>query len=54
MVAEWDNSVRSAVRRANLRFRNAGAYSWVSLAMYAAMAEEGAVRRMTGRIGVCT
>jgi hypothetical protein len=47
MVAEWDNSVKRAVRKANLQLQNQGAYSWVSLAMYAIMAEEGAARRMT-------
>jgi len=48
MVKEWDESVSGAVRRANLRFKDGRAYSWVSLGLYAIFAEEGAVRRMTG------
>lgn len=54
MVREWDSSVMSAVRRANLRFQNGGAYSWVSLALYATMAQEGALRRMAGQADACT
>ena len=48
MVKEWDQSVKGAVRRANLRFKDGRAYSWVSLGLYAIFAEEGAVRRMNG------
>jgi hypothetical protein len=52
-VGEWDESVRGAVRRANLRFKNERAYPWVSLGLYSAMAKEGAVRRMNGQAGAC-
>ncbi|MBL9098370.1 MAG: hypothetical protein JNK07_15680 [Alphaproteobacteria bacterium] len=52
-VDEWDNSVKGAVRRANLRFKDGRAYSWVSLGLYAVMAEEGAVRRMNGTADAC-
>ncbi|MCE9524284.1 MAG: hypothetical protein K8S25_17835 [Alphaproteobacteria bacterium] len=48
MVKEWDESVKGAVRRANLRFKDGRAYAWVSLGLYAFFAEEGAVRRMNG------
>ncbi len=53
MVGDWDSSVMKAVRKARLGFQNGSAYSWVSLAMYATMAEEGAVRRMNGKAGAC-
>jgi hypothetical protein len=52
-VDEWDNSVKGAVRRANLRFKDGRAYSWVSLGLYAVMAEEGAIRRMNGKADAC-
>lgn len=53
-VGEWDESLRGAVRRANLRFKDQRAYAWVSLGAYAAMAKEGAVRRMSGVADACT
>lgn len=53
MVKEWDESVKGAMRRANLRFNNAGTYSWISLGLYANMAEEGAMRRMNGGTASC-
>ena len=53
MVKEWDSSVMTAVKKANLRFKNGAAYSWVSLGVYATMAEEGAVRRMNGEADAC-
>jgi len=52
-VAEWDRSVGNAVNRARLRFRDQRALAWVSLGLYAAMAKEGAVRRMAGKAGAC-
>lgn len=54
MVKEWDESVKSAIRRANLRFNDGRAYSWVSLGVYAWMAEEGATRRMNGQAEPCS
>ena len=54
MVVEWDESLKSAVRRANLRFENVRAYSYVSLALYALMAEEGAMRRVAGTAEPCS
>ena len=54
MVKEWDSSVMSAVKKANLRFKNGAAYSWVSLGVYAAMAEEGAMRRTAGQAEACS
>ena len=53
MVKEWDSSVGSGIGRAKLRFQNRGALSWLSLAMYAVMAEEGAARRMNGQAEAC-
>jgi hypothetical protein len=53
MISEWDQSLKGAVRRANLRFKDGRAYSWVSLGAYAVMAEEGAVRRMNGNADGC-
>jgi hypothetical protein len=53
-VGEWDASVKSAVRRANLRFKDGRAYAWVSLGLYAVMAEEGAIRRMSGKADACS
>jgi len=52
-VSEWDESVKGAVRRANLRFKDGRAYAWVSLGLYAVMAEEGAIRRMSGNADAC-
>lgn len=52
-VSEWDESVKGAVRRANLRFKDGRAYAWVSLGLYAVMAEEGAIRRMSGKADAC-
>lgn len=52
-VGEWDASLRSSIGKARLGFQNARAYSWVSLGLYAIMAEEGAVRRMAGTAGPC-
>jgi len=54
MVREWDSSVSSGIGRANLQFRNRGALSWVSLGMYAVMAEEGAARRINGQAEPCS
>ena len=54
MVTEWDESVKGAIRRANLRFNDGRAYSWVSLGLYASMAEEGAMRRMNGGAEACS
>lgn len=53
-VKEWDESVKGAVRRANLRFKDGRAYAWVSLGLYAVMAEEGAIRRMSGKADACS
>jgi hypothetical protein len=53
MVKDWDQSMKGALRRANLRFQDGRAYSWVSLGVYAVMAEEGAVRRMAGKADGC-
>lgn len=53
MISEWDQSLKGAVRRANLRFQDGRAYSWVSLGVYAVMAEEGAIRRMAGKADGC-
>lgn len=53
MTKEWDVSVANAVRRANLRFENGRAYSWVSLGLYSIMAQEGAMRRMSGKADAC-
>ena len=53
-VSEWDESVKNAVRRANLRFKDGRAYAWVSLGLYAVMAEEGAIRRMNGQADACS
>lgn len=53
-VSEWDESVRNAMRRANLRFKDGRAYAWVSLGLYAVMAEEGAIRRMNGQAEACS
>lgn len=52
-VGEWDESVRGAVRRANLRFKDGRAYAWVSLGIYASVAQEGALRRMAGKAEPC-
>jgi hypothetical protein len=52
-VDEWDESVKNAVRRANLRFKDGRAYAWVSLGLYAVMAQEGALRRMNGKADAC-
>jgi hypothetical protein len=54
MVGEWDESVKSAVRKANLRFEDGRAYPFVALALYAVMAEEGAMRRVAGAVEPCT
>jgi len=54
MVKEWDSSVNSGIGRANLGFRNRSALPWLSLAMYAVMAEEGAARRMNGQAETCS
>ncbi len=54
MVKEWDTSVGNGIGRANLRFQNRGALSWLSLAMYAVMGEEGTARRMNGQADTCT
>lgn len=54
MVTEWDESVRGAVRRANLGFKDGRAYSWVSMGLYAIFAEEGAMRRMMGKADACS
>jgi hypothetical protein len=54
MVHDWDDAVRKGIRRANLGFRNGAAYPWVSLAMYAVMGQEGAVRRMNGKADACS
>lgn len=53
MVKEWDESVAGALRRARLRFNNAGTYPWISLGVYANMAEEGAMRRLKGGTAGC-
>jgi hypothetical protein len=53
MVKEWDESVKGAMRRAQLRFNNSGTYAWISLGLYANMAEEGAVRRLNGGSAAC-
>lgn len=53
MVKEWDESVAGAMRRARLRFNNAGTYPWISLGVYANMAEEGAMRRLKGGTAAC-
>lgn len=52
-VSEWDESVKGAVRRANLRFKDGRAYAWVSLGLYTIMAQEGAIRRMSGKADAC-
>lgn len=52
-VTAWDQSVASAVRRANLRFKNDRARAWVSLGLYAIMGQEGAIRRMSGQADAC-
>lgn len=54
MVGEWDQSLKSAIGKARLGFKDARAYSWVSLGLYAIMAEEGAMRRMAGKAGACS
>lgn len=54
MIKEWDDSVRSAMRRARLRFNNSGTNAWISLGVYANMAEEGAIRRMSGKAEACS
>jgi hypothetical protein len=48
MVGEWDESMKATVRRSNLHFKNGRAYAWVSLGVYAIVAEEGAMRRFDG------
>jgi hypothetical protein len=53
-VTEWDGSIKNAIKRANVRFTDQRAYSWLSLGLYASMAEEGALRRMAGRAGACS
>lgn len=53
MVKEWDESVGAAMRRARLRFNNSGTYAWISLGIYANMAQEGAIRRMNGQAEPC-
>jgi hypothetical protein len=53
-VGEWDESVKGAVRRANLRFKDGRAYAWVSLGLYTIMAQEGAIRRMNGQADACS
>lgn len=53
MVHEWDESLKGAARRANLRFKDGRAYSFVFLALYAIMAQEGSMRRMSGAAGAC-
>ena len=52
-IGEWDASIRGAIGKARLDFKNTRAYSWVSLGLYAIMAEEGAMRRMAGTAGAC-
>lgn len=47
-VGEWEESVKGAIRRASLHFKNSRAFAWVSLGVYANMAEEGAMRRFAG------
>lgn len=54
MVTEWDESLKGAIRRANLRFKNGRAYAWVSLGLYAIVAQEGALRRMAGKASACS
>lgn len=53
MVGEWDASIRNSIGKAKLGFKNGRAYSWVSLGLYAMMAEEGAARRMAGKAEAC-
>jgi len=53
MTKEWDESMKGAIRRANLRFKDGRAYSWVSLGLYSIVAQEGAVRRMLGKASAC-
>jgi hypothetical protein len=47
-VIDWDESIRNAIRKANLGFNNGRAYAFVTLALYAIMGQEGAMRRMAG------
>ena len=54
MVGEWDESLKNAIRKANLGFKNGRAYAFVSLALYAIMAEEGTMRRMAGTADACS
>jgi hypothetical protein len=54
MVGEWDSSIKGAIRKANLGFKDGRAYSWVSLGLYAMMAEEGTTRRMAGMTDACS
>lgn len=54
MVTEWDESLKGAIRRANLRFKDGRAYAWVSLGVYAIVAQEGALRRMVGKASACS
>jgi hypothetical protein len=54
MVGEWDESLKGAIRRANLRFQDGRAYSFVSLALYAILAQEGTMRRMAGTADACS
>jgi hypothetical protein len=54
MIGEWDQSLKRAIGKAKLGFKDARAYSWVSLGLYAMMAEEGAVRRMAGQADACS
>ena len=52
-IREWDASLKSAIGKARLGLENPRAYSWVSLGLYAIMAEEGAVRRIEGTAPAC-
>ena len=54
MIGEWDQSLKRAIGKAKLGFKDARAYSWVSLGLYAIMAEEGAMRRMDGKADPCS
>ena len=54
MVGDWDRSLKTAVVRAHLGFQDGRAYSFVSLALYAIMAEEGTMRRMAGAPNSCS
>ena len=54
VAREWDSSVASGIGRAKLQLRHQSAKPWVSLAMYAVMAEEGAARRMAGQTEPCS